>query len=95
MRVSKLNCQCIQQLRMAGQFALSTEIFFRLDQTDAEHARPNPVDRHTGRQRVLLVHQPPRESLPIHGSMFRHRVQRYGHTRLNCRSWIEEVAFDQ
>ena len=61
----KVASQPIEQQRMRRRLPLAAEIFRRANQPGAETHLPQPVDRHAGRQRMIVGGEPAGQPQPI------------------------------
>ena len=84
--------QPVEQLGMAGRFALRAEVFLGLDQPDAEDLRPEAIDGHSGGQGVPRIDQPPRQPEPVLGLAVGEGRQRLRHARSDHVARVEEVT---
>ena len=84
--------QPIQQLRMRGRIALTTEIFTRANDTGAKNRLPKQIRDDPRHQRVLRVRQPAREPEPIRRSVRGQRMQRSRSARRDFLAKVEVVS---
>ena len=84
--------QPIQQLRMRGRIALTTEIFTRADDTGTKNRFPKQIRDDPRHQRVLRVRQPSREPEPIRRSALGQRMQRSRSARRDFLAKVEVIS---
>src|SRR5262249_38291993 len=85
----------IEQFRVRRQLALRAEVADRLDETDAEHLRPETIDGHSRRQGVLGTDQPFRQPETIARSVPGQRREDAGYVALDLLSAFLKVAPNQ
>ena len=82
-RLTELDREPVQQLRMRRRRPLRPEILGRLHNPRPENLLPEPVDRHPRRQRIRRIHHPLRQPQPVPRQARIHRRQHARHVRLH------------
>ena len=77
---------------MRRQGALGAEVLARLDQAAAEDLLPQAIDGDARDERILLVHEPPRQAEAIRRQLVPHRVQDTGRPGIDARTARRERA---
>ena len=77
---------------MTRRVSPEAKVFRRSHEPAAKYILPQPVHRHSRRQRIALVHDPPRQRQPVLGCVFRERWQDRRYAEIDDPTRATELA---